>query len=80
MAGNRQADISVHVSEPFFREKMRDFKERKREDIQKRKEEFVSLITTFQGFKKALNLMGFNSEQWMSQNCVHHFAGNVSCP
>ena len=80
MAGNRQADISVHVSEPFLREKMRDFKERKREDQSIGERSVCSLISTFQGFKKALNLMGFNSEQWMSQNCVHHFAGNVSCP
>ena len=60
---------------------MRDFKERKREDNQYRKEVFVSSITTFQGLKKALNayVLGFNSEQWMSQNCAHHFAGNVSC-
>ena len=36
---------------------------------------FVSLITTFQGFKKALYVLGFNSEQRMSQNCAHHFAG-----
>ena len=59
---------------------MRDFKKRKREDNQWRKEVFVSLITTFQGFKKALYVLGFNSEQRTSENCAHHFAGNVSCP
>ena len=54
--------------------------ERFRNLVESVSQKFVSLITTFQGFKKALNVLGFNSEQQMSENCAHHFAGNVSCP
>ena len=54
--------------------------ERFRNLVESVSQKFVSLITTFQGFKKALNILGFNSEQQMSENCAHHFAGNVSCP
>ena len=52
---------------------------RKREDNQYRKEVFVSLVTTFQGIKKAWYVLGLKSEQWMSQNYVHYFTGCVSC-
>ena len=54
--------------------------ERFRNLVESVSQKFVSLITTFQDFKKALNVLGFNSEQQMSENCAHHFAGNVSCP
>ena len=50
----------------------------KREDNQQGEEVFVSLITTFQGIKKALYLLGLKSEQRMSQNYAHYFAGCVS--
>ena len=54
--------------------------ERFRNLVESVSQKFVSLITTFQGFKKALNVLGFNSEQQMSENCAHHFAGMYLAP
>ena len=55
----------------FFGKNIRDFTDRKREDNQYGKEVFLSLITTFQGIKKVLYVLGLKSEQRMSQNWAH---------
>ena len=77
--GGKSLGRYIHVSEPFFsgeNERFQGEKERR----QSTEERSVSLITTFQGFKKALNVLGINSEQRMSQNCAHHFARECILP
>ena len=60
-------------------ERFQGEKER-RQSIEERSVCFFN-YNKFQGFKKALiNVLGFISEKRISQNCAHHFTGNVSCP